>query len=208
MYFLLLIEVQLRCGKDNMVDAFNLWSLSFVVPRWEEVITHVPCGGTDTMPAGALLLVVNQRSIDGVGGALGYAGPDYVWNDCPGVALLSTMVFDIDDLMLLTEFELEILYLHEMGHAIGFGSVLRKPDVPYRELGRTDIIRFPLHCCGQQVVHKRIRVFDSLVRSPRRIVVLRWGHRVQTFSASLAPLLSGQYVLTVRPHLSVRTTFP
>lgn len=85
------------------------------------MITHVPCGGTETLPAGALLLDAEHLNIDGVGGWFGYAAPVYVWNDCPGVSLVARMVFDVDDLALMTDTELETLYLHEMGHAIGIG---------------------------------------------------------------------------------------
>lgn len=85
------------------------------------MITHVPCGGTDSDPAGRLLIKAKQGTIDGVGGTLGFAFSDYVWNDCPGISLSGVMKFDIEDLAELTSLELDLLYLHEMGHVIGIG---------------------------------------------------------------------------------------
>lgn len=90
--------------------------------RWEKVITHVPCGGTRDYPAGRLLISAAQTNIDGVGNTLGSAGPDYNWNECPGVSLTGSMEFDIADLGLLSRLDLEFLYLHEMGHVIGIGT--------------------------------------------------------------------------------------
>lgn len=99
------------------------------------MITHVPCGGIkyagvdlEAVPAGRLLLIASQVPIDGVGGNLGRAGPQYVWNDCPGVSFAGIMEFDADDLAERTEFDVGLLYLHEMEHTIGFGSVLSKSD--------------------------------------------------------------------------------
>ena len=118
-------------------------SVETVVPRcfsrlsrWERVITHVPCGGTnhpgvdsEAVPAGRLLIVASQYSIDGVGGRLGTGGPEYVWADCPGVSFAGSMTFDADDMAVKDEFQLELLYLHEMAHVIGVGSVPSKADV-------------------------------------------------------------------------------
>lgn len=83
----------------------------------------MPCGGTNTDPPGRLKIKAVQRTIDGVGGILGEAGPYRAWNDCPGISIEGEMVFDIDDIAELSPLELELLYLHEMGHVIGIGSV-------------------------------------------------------------------------------------
>lgn len=98
--------------------------LFIVCYRWEDVITHVPCGGTRNDPAGRLLISATQTAIDGVGNTLSSAGPSYVWIDCPGVTIEGEMEFDVDDLALMDKVELEFLYLHEIGHVIGFGSVM------------------------------------------------------------------------------------
>lgn len=87
------------------------------------MITHVPCGGSNSDPAGRLLIRAEQDTIDGVGGTLGQAYPDYVWNNCPSISLSGVMEFDVDDLGELSSKELDLLYLHEMGHVIGFGYV-------------------------------------------------------------------------------------
>ena len=93
------------------------------------MITHVPCGGSNAAPAGRLLISATQRRIDGVGNTLGSAGPEYIWSDCPGVSIEGSMEFDTADLGLMSTLELELLYLHEMGHVIGIGSVLQRTDV-------------------------------------------------------------------------------
>lgn len=57
----------------------------------------------------------------GVGGTLGFAYSEYVWSDCPGISLSGVMEFDIEDLADLSTGEIDLLYLHEMGHVIGVG---------------------------------------------------------------------------------------
>lgn len=100
------------------------------------MVTHVPCGGIklagvdfEATPAGRLQIVASQVFIDGAGETLGGASPTFVWSDCPGVSFIGRMAFDVDDLAQLSEPELELLYLHEMAHVIGFGSVPSKADV-------------------------------------------------------------------------------
>lgn len=42
--------------------------------RWSEVISHVPCGGSPSDPAGQLLISAKLTEIDGVGNTLGQVG--------------------------------------------------------------------------------------------------------------------------------------
>ena len=121
------------------------------------MITHVPCGGTETIPAGRLLIYANQIEIDGVGSGLGYAGPDYVWYACPGVSMAGTMTFDVADLTVLSDLELELLYFHEMGHAIGFGSVPSKTGV---------LVSSVLYCLRRIEATTRYRIFYCHVSAP------------------------------------------
>lgn len=98
------------------------------------MITHVPCGGSNSDPAGRLLIKAKQDTIDGVGGTLGFAYSDYVWNDCPGITLSGVMKFDVDDLGELSTTELDLLYLHEMGHVIGIGYVQTSSAINYEQV--------------------------------------------------------------------------
>lgn len=51
--------------------------------RWEEVITHVPCGGTTEFPAGRLLINAILKSIDNTETFSTTAGPTLAWAECP-----------------------------------------------------------------------------------------------------------------------------
>lgn len=90
------------------------------------MITHVPCGGKKYDPAGRLLIFAFQEEMDGAGGNLGGAAPDYVSNECPGISHEGRMVLDAADLAVLTDRQLGTVYLHEIGHVIGVGSVVSK----------------------------------------------------------------------------------
>ncbi|CAM9332643.1 unnamed protein product, partial [Laminaria digitata] len=90
--------------------------------RWSEVITHVPCGGTDDDPAGRLLISSTLETIDGVGGILGSAGPSRIWDSCRTISFVGAMRFDIDDIASMERDGIfEGVILHEMGHVIGVG---------------------------------------------------------------------------------------
>lgn len=78
-----------------------------------------------------LVIVSSVEAIDGAGGVLGMAGPDgtvgirFVNSRRPFVvAVTSSMVFDVDDLAdLAVQGTLENVIIHEMGHALGIGSL-------------------------------------------------------------------------------------
>eukprot|EP00904_Undaria_pinnatifida_P013082 jgi/Undpi1/8904/HiC_scaffold_25.g11366.m1 len=92
--------------------------------RWAEVITHVPCGGNVNYPAGRLLLNATLEEIDGAGSTLGSAGPRSVWSACPTISAEGVMTFDIEDIdSMESAGTFEGVVLHEMGHAIGIGTL-------------------------------------------------------------------------------------
>ncbi|CAM9411250.1 unnamed protein product [Ectocarpus sp. 6 AP-2014] len=94
--------------------------------RWSEVLTHIPCSGTNGNggAAGELTITSTLEPIDGVYGTLGFAGPRGTYNDCLGISYSGEMTFDIDD---IAEMErqgtFEGVILHEMGHVIGTGTL-------------------------------------------------------------------------------------
>ncbi|CAB1103880.1 unnamed protein product [Ectocarpus sp. CCAP 1310/34] len=107
--------------------------------RWSEVLTHIPCSGTNGNggAAGELTITSTLETIDGVYGTLGFAGPRGTYSDCRGISYsgeilltvymlsVSTVrTFDIDD---IAEMErqgtFEGVILHEMGHVIGTGTL-------------------------------------------------------------------------------------
>ncbi|CAM9902971.1 unnamed protein product, partial [Laminaria digitata] len=90
--------------------------------RWSEIITHVPCGGSSTVPAGRLLISATLEPIDGAGNTLGFAGPTRIWSLCRTISFEGAMTFDLDDIASMeSQGIFEGVILHEMGHVIGVG---------------------------------------------------------------------------------------
>ena len=83
-----------------------------------------------------LTLYVQMESIDGEEGLLGFAGPVYTRTPSH-LPLLSAMVLDSDDLDDFTTVAFQDLVLHEMAHALGFGTIwedldlLKNPSVDF-----------------------------------------------------------------------------
>ncbi len=81
-----------------------------------------------------LRIFVRLAAIDGVGGSLAYAGPCY-WRLSSGLPIISTITLDTDDLAAQSSTLTQRTILHEMGHALGFGtrwytfSLLRNPSL-------------------------------------------------------------------------------
>ena len=81
-----------------------------------------------------LRIFARLASIDGVGGTLAYAGPCFSRLDS-GLPIISTITLDTDDLAVASSTRVRQVILHEMGHALGFGtrwhrfSVLRNPSL-------------------------------------------------------------------------------
>ncbi|CBN74218.1 WSC domain protein [Ectocarpus siliculosus] len=114
------------------VDFLGTWSderkgvFQRAANRWSEILTHIPCSGTNGNggAAGELTITSTLEPIDGVYGTLGFAGPRGTYNDCRGISYSGEMTFDIDD---IAEMErqgtFEGVILHEMGHVIGTGTL-------------------------------------------------------------------------------------
>lgn len=92
--------------------------------RWSEVLTHIPCDGTNGNggAAGELKISATLEPIDGPSGTLGFAGPRGIWSDCRGISYSGEMTFDVDDMSQMEDQgTFEGVILHEMGHVIGTG---------------------------------------------------------------------------------------
>lgn len=88
------------------------------------MITHHPCGGDAGVPDGRLLIVAQLQPIDGVDGAVGFAGPSNLRFDCPTISTVGDMTFDSADIAFMEEIGVfEGVVMHEMGHVIGVGYV-------------------------------------------------------------------------------------
>ncbi|KAH9252247.1 hypothetical protein BASA81_009849 [Batrachochytrium salamandrivorans] len=122
--------------------------------RWTSVITKdyatsfcffrgtTSCGVkfTQTMCVDDLLIFIQVKKIDGLGGVLAQAGPCF-WDEL-GKARLGIMYFDVADANSLWKTKRwESVVLHEMGHVLGLGSLawdlfdLRTSNDPYLYLG-------------------------------------------------------------------------
>ncbi|CAN0455293.1 unnamed protein product, partial [Scytosiphon promiscuus] len=83
-------------------------------------------GGAPNQKAGVLVITAGLKSIDGPGGILGSAGPTGVWQDHPGISYSGMMEFDSDDMQSMEDNgSFKGVILHEMGHVIGVGYVIK-----------------------------------------------------------------------------------
>lgn len=118
---------------------------------WEDRIlgysSQMPRVLTDQLSA--LQISATVSPIDGVGGVLGFAGPDgtlsyYLTTDRPYVvAVTSSMTFDLDDFPSMeADGILEDVIIHEMGHALGVGSLWQQNQLigPLNGIGQTEYI--------------------------------------------------------------------
>jgi hypothetical protein len=84
---------------------------------------------------GSLTISATVAPIDGPGGILGFAGPDAVITIGSSrrnfaVAVRSSMTFDLDDFpSLIADGTLVQVIAHEMGHALGFGTLFDGNDL-------------------------------------------------------------------------------
>lgn len=130
-------QVEVRVSPGSSLTTTQRAAVESAVARWEELITgdlaqnpvQIPanvCGATPT-PAldetvDDLVIYLSFQPIDGAGGILGQAGPCFV--RLSGFPVLGVMRFDSADLANLeTQARLEDVFLHEMGHVLGFGTL-------------------------------------------------------------------------------------
>lgn len=105
--------------------------------RWERIIIKDEPSFTGTLPSAFenfpplvedgvvddIIIEVALAPIDGPGGTLGQAGPQFVRTD-DFLTLSGVMFFDVADLDFLEELDLfEEVIVHEMGHVLGVGTL-------------------------------------------------------------------------------------
>lgn len=113
--------------------------------RWERIIIKDEPSFTGTLPSAFpglpplvqdgvvddIIIEVVLAPIDGPGGILGQAGPQFVRAD-DFLTLSGVMFFDVFDLDFLEELDLfEEVIVHEMGHVLGVGTLwnVNRPDL-------------------------------------------------------------------------------
>jgi len=114
---------------DRQVEVFEA-----AAARWERIIIKdvpdvagpIPSafqGFPDIDTIDDLVIEVALAPIDGPGGILGQAGPQFVRTE-DFLSLTGVMFFDVDDLDFLEEIDLfEEVIVHEMGHVLGIGTL-------------------------------------------------------------------------------------
>lgn len=87
-------------------------------------------GNSWNVPIDDVLIGYSFEYVDGPDGVLGFAGPLYVRNAKTNVGetkavttISAVMKFDIDDFINLDPNDLDLVIIHEMGHALGIGSL-------------------------------------------------------------------------------------
>ncbi|MBY0459501.1 MAG: hypothetical protein K2V38_19435, partial [Gemmataceae bacterium] len=92
--------------------------------RWAQVITgDLPNATYNGIAVDDVLIDASGAAIDGVGGILGQAGPDFVRSGTL-IPIHGTMQFDTADLASLeASGGLYFTVLHEMGHVLGLGTI-------------------------------------------------------------------------------------
>lgn len=90
--------------------------------RWEQVITHAPCGGTVLYPPGRVHVTIERHPVDGEGGVISRASPLEVWAGCLGIPATARVSFDEADVSTLSgDPRFPDIVVRLMGHAIGIG---------------------------------------------------------------------------------------
>lgn len=92
---------------------------------WERIIpSYINGNKTGFLPFSGITINASVVAIDGAGGVLGSAGPDFYGIDNSGYAMATTgtMEFDSADMAGLGA-NLQTVILHEMAHVIGIGTL-------------------------------------------------------------------------------------
>ncbi|MCY4420407.1 MAG: fibronectin type III domain-containing protein, partial [Gammaproteobacteria bacterium] len=125
------------------------------VTRWENIITgDIPDVFVNANEGGTiegvkvfglvddLLIYARLTNIDGRGETLGIAGPREMRTHSK-LPIVARMTFDTSDLSDFTPEALQDLYLHEMGHCLGIGTVWKRLDL-LKNPSIITLIIFPL----------------------------------------------------------------
>ncbi|MBX2813268.1 MAG: hypothetical protein KTR25_15745 [Myxococcales bacterium] len=117
--------------RDAFLEAKSRWETLIVADVADIVnVDESVCGATNDGIVDDITITVELRTFDGRGGTLGQAGPVCIRIDNgidPRIPVTGRMEFDIADLQMLQESGmLNITILHEMGHALGIGTLWRR----------------------------------------------------------------------------------
>jgi hypothetical protein len=128
-------SIELSFEDDSMIEGNVLDAFIAAKERWERVIVgdlsdvavsdKASCAGHD-LPESVddVVIFVKASELDGPRGLLGAAGPCAIRSRLPRLPFASVVEFDVADLeQFAEEGRLEEVVLHEMGHAIGLGSL-------------------------------------------------------------------------------------
>jgi hypothetical protein len=119
---------------EAFIRAEEKWESLVVGDVYDEVMSEDPGSCQDDTPAinervDDVLIFATLGPIDGPGRAVGGASPCWI-RDVGFLPLVGVMVFDIQDIDLVErDGLLEALFLHEMGHVLGFGPMWRYHDL-------------------------------------------------------------------------------
>jgi|GEM_PF-4962397 len=127
---------------DSLIDDSNEYNINinFDGDLWTEELMNVFTSTADFLSSiitsdiasdgfDDLSITATLSNIDGEGGVLGQAGLTSVWSDT-GLAAGATMEFDIVDIdSYQSANTLEDIVLHEMLHAVGFGTLWEEKDL-------------------------------------------------------------------------------
>ncbi len=117
--------------KKVFLDAAKVWQ-KVITADLRDIEINIPagtCGDTDPGFSGTIddiLIVVSATNIDGPKGVLGTSGPCGIRGDSKdkNLPFYGQMAFDIADIEIgETDWEIESLILHEMGHVLGIGTL-------------------------------------------------------------------------------------
>jgi hypothetical protein len=128
----------LSAVSPSQVEAFTRaeqkWESLVVGDAYDELMSEGPGSCRDDTPAinenvDDVLIFATLEPIDGPGRVVGSAAPCWI-RDRGFLPLVGVMVFDLHDMDLLErDGILEALFLHEMGHVLGFGPMWKYRDL-------------------------------------------------------------------------------
>ncbi|MCY4372228.1 MAG: hypothetical protein OXC31_00565 [Spirochaetaceae bacterium] len=130
-------DIDLMYSTTTKPSASQKATIRAAADTWESVITEGPearliavsnmCLKGNTHDFGSfvddLLIDIRVESIDGAGGVWASAGTCTIRTDTNGLPYTSVVTFDSADINRLSSGNLRILALHEIGHALGFGTL-------------------------------------------------------------------------------------